>query len=74
MRLQRHASALCLQQSSKETSMRKSPFLKDPRDETAKHVAAAVVSPVEAVIAAHIDLAEHFAAIARVNRLPPKGS
>ena len=52
--------------------MRKSPFLEDPRDETAKHVAAAVASPVEAVTAAHIDLAEHFAALAKANRLPPK--
>ena len=53
--------------------MGKSSFLNDPRDEIAKHVAAAVAYPVEAVIAAHIDSAEHFAAIARANRLAPKG-
>ncbi|WP_267379035.1 hypothetical protein [Sphingomonas sp. GC_Shp_6] len=53
--------------------MPRSPFIDDPRAEAARHVAAAVASPIESVAALHIDLAEHFAAVAKTSGLPPKG-
>ncbi|WP_242096307.1 hypothetical protein [Sphingomonas sp. CROZ-RG-20F-R02-07] len=53
--------------------MPRSPFIDDPRAEAARHVAAAVASPIESLAALHIDLAEHFAAVAKTSGLPPKG-
>jgi hypothetical protein len=50
--------------------MSRSPFLDDPRDQLSKHIASAVASPIEAVRAMHIKLAEHFAGLASENRLP----
>jgi hypothetical protein len=50
--------------------MQRSPFLDDPCDQFAKHIASAVESPIEAVRATHIKLAEHFAEMAKASGLP----
>lgn len=49
--------------------MRSSPFLDDPRDLLARHVALAVASPMEELTAIHIRAAEHQAELARASGL-----
>jgi hypothetical protein len=55
---------------AEEGVMAPSPFIDDPRDQVARHVSAAVASPIEAVRAMHIKLAGHFADMAKANHLP----
>jgi hypothetical protein len=47
--------------------MSRSPFLDDPHEQLAKHIAAAVASPVEEARAMHIRAAEHLAELAKAN-------
>ena len=49
--------------------MARSPFLNDPRDQVAAHIAAAVASPIEELRAIHIRAAEHLAEVARQSGL-----
>ncbi|SFP77278.1 hypothetical protein SAMN04488241_1072 [Sphingomonas rubra] len=49
--------------------MRSSPFLDDPRDLLAHHVALAVASPMEELAAIHIRAAEHHAELAKASLL-----
>jgi hypothetical protein len=52
--------------------MAEGPFLEDPRDVIAEHIARAVSSPLEEVRAIHLRAAEHHAEIARASKLPLK--
>jgi hypothetical protein len=47
--------------------MSRSPFLTDPHDQLAAHIAAAVTSPVDEVRAMHIRAAEHLSQLAKEN-------
>jgi len=47
--------------------MSRSPFLDDPVDQISRHIAAAVISPIEEVRAIHIRAAEHLSALAKEN-------
>lgn len=49
--------------------MRRSPFLEDPRDVLARHIALAVDTPMEHLTAIHIDAAVYQAELARANGL-----
>ena len=50
-----------------EEAMPRSPFLNDPYDQVASHIAAAVLSPVEELRAMHIRAAEHLSEVARLS-------
>ena len=52
--------------------MAQSPFLNDPREQLARHIAAAVASPITEVRAMHIRAAEHLSELAKENRLPAR--
>lgn len=65
---------------TRDDTMSKNPFIDDPRDVVARHVALAVQSPIEEVRAIHIRTAEHYAEIAKDSGLafnactnPPSG-
>jgi hypothetical protein len=53
--------------TNEKATMSRSPFLNDPHDQLAMHIAAAVASPVEDVRAIHIRAAEHLAQLAKEN-------
>jgi tRNA(Phe) wybutosine-synthesizing methylase Tyw3 len=49
--------------------MKRTPFLNDPYDEVANHIAAAVSSPLEELRAMHIRAAEHLSEVAKQSGL-----
>ena len=51
--------------------MSRSPFLNDPLEQLARHIAAAVESPVEEARAMHIRAAEHLAELSKANGVDP---
>jgi hypothetical protein len=54
--------------------MKRSPYLEDPLEQMSKHIAAAVVSPIEEARAMHIRAADHLSQLAKESGLtaPPK--